>query len=220
MAMFQFMGGEIVLVTAGEAKRPMRDLPIAARYMYLLPVSFYLVAILFVGLNVNYLDPRMYHSHVSYYLDSRLEGIQTAARSPFVIVIENAGIKALPGFLDACFLFSALTAANSALYVSSRTLFTLALRSNIAAVRSTLGRTNNGHTPLAAITVSFIPGALAFLAVRSKKRAFQEVWRPDHCKSLQSLTAPLVAYSRLRALVYRANPLHLCCAMSSFPTVS
>lgn len=111
MAMFQFMGGEIVLVTAGEAKRPMRNLPIAARYMYLLPISFYLVAILFVGLNINYLDPRLYHSHISYYLHSRLKGIQTAARSPFVIAVENAGISTLPGFLDACYIFSALTAA-------------------------------------------------------------------------------------------------------------
>lgn len=105
------MGGEMVLVTAGEAKRPMRDLPIAARYMYLLPVSFYLVAALVVGLNIDYLDPRIYHSHVSYLADSRLVGIQTASRSPFVIAIENAGIRGLPGFLDACFIFSALTAA-------------------------------------------------------------------------------------------------------------
>ncbi|KAL8648294.1 MAG: hypothetical protein Q9210_005069 [Variospora velana] len=174
MAMFQFMGGEIALVTAGEAKRPMRDLPIAARYMYLLPISFYLVAILLVGLNVNYLDPRIYHPHISYYNNARLEGIQTAARSPFVIAVENAGIRVLPGFLDACFIFSALTAANTALYVSSRTLFTLAQRSTITFIRSSLGRTNNGHTPLAAIAVSFLPGALAFLAVRSRERAFQE----------------------------------------------
>ncbi|KAL8708758.1 MAG: hypothetical protein Q9220_006400 [cf. Caloplaca sp. 1 TL-2023] len=109
--MFQFMGGEIVLVTAGEAKRPMRDLPTAARYMYLLPSSFYLVAILLVGLNINYLDPRLYHAHASRLLESRLDGIQTAASSPFVIIIENAAIRALPGFLDACFIFSALTAA-------------------------------------------------------------------------------------------------------------
>ena len=111
--MFQFMGGEIVLVTAGEAKRPRRDLPTAARYMYLLPVGLYLVAILLVGLNVNYLDPRIYHSHISWYPKFRpqLDGIQTAFRSPFVIAIENAGIKVWPGFLDACFLFSALTAA-------------------------------------------------------------------------------------------------------------
>ena len=109
--MFQFMGGEIALVTAGEAKRPMRNLPIAARYMYLLPISFYLISILLVGLNIDYLDPRLYHSHVLYYVDSRLEGIQTATRSPFVIAVQNAGIKSLPGFLNACYLFSALTAA-------------------------------------------------------------------------------------------------------------
>ena len=111
--MFQFMGGEIVLATAGEAKRPRRDLPTAARYMYLLPIGFYLVAILLVGLNVNYLDPRIYHSHVTWYPESksRLEGITTAIRSPFVIAIENASIKVLPGFLDVCFLISSLTAA-------------------------------------------------------------------------------------------------------------
>ena len=112
LAMFQFMGGEIVLATAGEAKYPRRDLPTAARYMYLLPVGAYLIAILLVGLNVNYLDPRIYHPHITWFLESRLNGIQTAARSPFVIVVENAGIRALPGFLDACFLFSALTAAS------------------------------------------------------------------------------------------------------------
>lgn len=110
-AMFQFMGGEMALVTSGEAKRPMRDLPIAARYMYLLPINFYLVAMLFLGLNVNYLDPRLYHPHIGNIGPSRLQGLQTAAISPFVIAIEKAGIKVLPGFLDACFTFSALTAA-------------------------------------------------------------------------------------------------------------
>ncbi|KAI4244030.1 MAG: hypothetical protein L6R42_010584 [Xanthoria sp. 1 TBL-2021] len=65
--------------------------------------------------------------------------------------------------------------SNSALYVSSRTLFTLAQRSSSPRIRNTIGRTNNGHTPLAAITVSFLPGALAFLAVRAKEIAFQEL---------------------------------------------
>ena len=111
LAMFQFMGGEIVLATAGEAKRPRRDLPTAARYMYLLPVGFYLIAIVLVGVNINYLDPRIIHSHVEWYIKPRLEGISTALRSPFVIAIQNAGINGVPGFINACFLFSALTAA-------------------------------------------------------------------------------------------------------------
>ena len=112
IAMFQFMGGEMVLVTAAEAESPRRDLPTAARYMYTLPVSLYLVGILLVDLSVNYLDRRLLHPHVDYYLPGdRLDGMITAFRSPFVIVIQDAGIRVLPGFLNAGFLFSALTAA-------------------------------------------------------------------------------------------------------------
>lgn len=80
--------------------------------MYLLPVSFYLVAIFLVGICINYLDPRLPHPHVNYYPEgSFLDGITTATRSPFVIVIETAGIPGLPGFLNVAFIFSALTAA-------------------------------------------------------------------------------------------------------------
>ncbi|KAK0508794.1 hypothetical protein JMJ35_009070 [Cladonia borealis] len=143
MAMYQFMGGEMVLVTAAEAESPQRDLPPAARYMYRLP-------------------------------GDRLDGMTTALRSPFVIVIQDAGVRVLPGFLNAGFLFSAITAANSALYVSSRTLFFLARESSVERIKNTIGRTNNGHTPLTAIFVSFIPGALAFLVVGADKVSFQE----------------------------------------------
>ena len=112
ITMFQFMGGEMVLVTAAESESPRRDLPTAARYMYLLPVSFYLVGILLLGLCVNYLDPILVHPHIEYYpAGSRLRGITTGTRSPFIIVILTAGIHGLPGFLNAAFIFSALTAA-------------------------------------------------------------------------------------------------------------
>lgn len=70
------------------------------------------------------------------------------------------------------------TRSNSALYVSSRTLFFLARNSDFARVRNTIGRTNNGHTPLAAILVSFVPGLLAFLVVRASTTAFIEVLSP------------------------------------------
>lgn len=73
--------------------------------------------------------------------------------------------------------------SNSALYVSSRTLFFLAQKSDIKMVKNTLGRTNNGQTPLAAILVSFLPGGLAFLIVGADKVAFQEVRHPVHSDS-------------------------------------
>ncbi len=101
----------MALVTAGEAEAPRRDLPKAARYMYTLPVSFYLVGIFLVGLCINYQNPGLPHPHIGYDQGTRLDGIFTANRSPFVIVIQTAGIKVLPGFLNAAFLFSAFTAA-------------------------------------------------------------------------------------------------------------
>ena len=102
--MFQFMGGDIVLTTAAEAIHPRRDLPKAARFMYLLPVSFYIIAIILVGFNINYLDPRLVHPHID-------RELLTAKRSPFIIPIIDAGIRGLPGFFNACFMCSALTAA-------------------------------------------------------------------------------------------------------------
>lgn len=161
------MGGELVLVTAAEAKHPRKDLPKAARFMYLLPLCIYLVAIILVGINLNYLDPRLPHPHV----DGEL---LTAKRSPFVIPIIDAGIPGLPGFFNACFIFSALTAANSGLYASSRTLFTLARSSRYAKIRNSIGRTNNGGTPLLAIVVSFVPGLLAFLSTRAGRATYDE----------------------------------------------
>ena len=59
--------------------------------------------------------------------------------------------------------------------MSSRTLFFLARRSSFKGIRNTIGRTNNGHTPLAAISLSFVPGLLTFLIVGAAKTAFQEV---------------------------------------------
>ena len=45
-------------------------------------------------------------------------------------------------------------------------------------IKNTIGKTNNGHTPLTAIFVSFIPGTLAFLVVGADKLSFQEVRNP------------------------------------------
>lgn len=100
----------MVIVTAGEARSPRRDLPTAARYMYLLPMAFYLAGIFLVGLNVDFESKQLFHPHT---LPDELDKIdlRSTRQSPFVAVIVAAGIEVLPGFLNACFLFSALTAA-------------------------------------------------------------------------------------------------------------
>ena len=99
------MGGEMVIVTASEARNPRRDLPTAARYMYLVPIILNLVGILLVGLCTDYRNGALFRPHTA-------SDIHSTRQSPFVIAIVEAGITALPGFLNACFLFSSFTAAS------------------------------------------------------------------------------------------------------------
>ena len=75
---------------------------------------FYLLGTFCIGLLVPSNDPRL-----------KL-GSGTAASSPFVIAMNNAGIKALPSIINACLLTSAWSAASSDLYTSSRALYGLA----------------------------------------------------------------------------------------------
>jgi amino acid transporter len=97
------MGGDIVIVAAGEAESPRRDLPPAARYMYMAPICLYILGTFLVGFNVDYLDPNLYHTWAA------SNGL--GSHSPFILAVQKTTIKVLPGFLNGCFLFSAYTAA-------------------------------------------------------------------------------------------------------------
>jgi len=57
LAMFSVKGGEIVAMTAGEAKDPWRDVPLAMSFVYIVPLSLYPLTLLAAGANVNYADP-------------------------------------------------------------------------------------------------------------------------------------------------------------------
>ena len=51
-----------------------------------------------------------------------------ASASPFVAAIILAQIKVLPGILNGCILLFVFSAANSDLYIASRTIYGLALQ--------------------------------------------------------------------------------------------
>ncbi|MCJ1283638.1 Cationic amino acid transporter 2 [Xylographa opegraphella] len=157
LAMFACMGGDYVVVTAGEAESPRRDLPIAARFMYLVPISCYILASFLAGFNVNYMDPHLFHPWAS--------ANSSASNSPFIIALGYTTIKVLPTFLNGCFLFSAYTTGNTCLYISSRTLFAISQLYGNNFIKETLGKTNSGHTPMAAIIFCSLFGFLAFLGL-------------------------------------------------------
>jgi amino acid transporter len=140
-------------MTVGEAKNPWKDVPITMSFVYIVPLSIYPFAMLAAGANVNYADPQLpkIWARGGY-----------ATKSAFVIAAEESSLHALPKVLNGLFIISAYSTANTDLYAASRSVFMLSqqyLPNNIAKV---FGRTNNGHTPLAAILLC---SALGFLSL-------------------------------------------------------
>jgi len=97
-----------------------------------------------------------------------------AAASPFVVAIQNASIPGLshlsrgliflvlPGFLNACILLFVISAANSDLYICSRTLYALALGGSAPAI---LAKTDKRGVPIVSLGVCASFCCLAYLNV-------------------------------------------------------
>lgn len=151
-AAFSFIGTEIVAIAAGEAKNPRRNLPKAIKRVYVRILLFYIGGTAIIGLLVPSNDPRLELSSGN------------AASSPFVIAIENAGIKILPHIINACLLTSAWSAASSDLYTSSRALYGLAASGN--APKIFLKTLKNG-LPLVSIIFCALFSALAYMGISS-----------------------------------------------------
>jgi amino acid transporter len=119
-AAFSFIGTEIVAIAAGEAKNPRRNLPKAIKRVYIRILLFYIGGTIIIGLLVPSNNPELNLATVN----GIPTGIPTGnpSSSPFVIAIKQAGINALPSIVSACFLTSALSAASSELFTSSRAI--------------------------------------------------------------------------------------------------
>ena len=103
-------------------------------------------------------------SIIAPYDNPRLGSSSTAAASPFVIAIEEAGIKALPSIINACIITSAFSAGISDLFYSSRTLHSMAgggLAPRFFQITTPWG------CPWIATLTTWSISALAFLAVGS-----------------------------------------------------
>lgn len=118
-ATFSYGGSEMVVVAAGEAENPRRNIPKAVRRVFWRIAIFYVLAIFLVSMCVSAEDPRLLNA-----ISSSAPG---AAASPFVIAITNGGIPALPSIINAVILSSAWSAGNAFFYASTRILYATAL---------------------------------------------------------------------------------------------
>ncbi|KAH7009485.1 amino acid permease/ SLC12A domain-containing protein [Ilyonectria destructans] len=117
-ASFSYGGIELVAVAAGEAQNPRRNIPKAVRRTFWRILFFYILGSLAIGCIVPYNDNNL--------LSAQASGAPGAARSPWVIGIQKAGISGLPSIINAVILSSAISAANEWLFAGSRYLYALA----------------------------------------------------------------------------------------------
>lgn len=152
-AAFSYGGVEMVAVAAGEAEDPRRNIPKAVKRVFWRILFFYVLGTLAIGVLVPYNDEHL--------LSAIKTGASGAARSPWVIAINRAGIPVLPSIINAVILTSASSSANAFLYTGSRYLFALA--QNRQAPRFLLKCTKAG-VPLWCVLITAAFGLLTYMS--------------------------------------------------------
>ena len=139
--MFSFMGTEIVTIAAAESKNPGQQITKATNSVIWRIGLFYLLSIFIVVSLVPWNDPTL------------------AAVGSYQTVLERMGIPNAKLIVDIVVLIAVTSCLNSALYTSSRMLYSLSKRGDAPAAAK---RTNAAGTPYWAVMMS--TGA-AFVAV-------------------------------------------------------
>jgi yeast amino acid transporter len=115
-AAFAFSGTELIGLTAAECEDPRKTLPRATKQVFWRITIFYMISLFLIGLIVPYTNPQLLNSTSSVDIKA----------SPFVIAIQNAGIKIVPSIFNTVILISVLSVGNSSTYGSTRTICALA----------------------------------------------------------------------------------------------
>jgi amino acid transporter len=120
-ASFTIVGPEYISMVAAEAKRPTVYIKAAFKTVYYRFVVFFIVGALAVGIVCAYNDSALREI----YFGNGSSG--SAAASPYVIAMENLGVKGLPHVVNFLILTSIFSAGNTYTYCATRALYSLAL---------------------------------------------------------------------------------------------
>lgn len=164
---FSVQGFFTVAVTAAENKDLDKDesIKLGTRKISLRVIVLYTLVVFTSGLNVPYDDPNL--------RDYSINSIRRGEYSAIIIACVRNKVRGWPHFLNAFFIFSALSTGINALYISSRLLHALANIRNVwpeaawaDSFKSRLEKTSDKGVPVAAVFFSWMFGFLGFLAVK------------------------------------------------------
>jgi AAT family amino acid transporter len=153
MAIFSFVGVEVIAVTAGEAKDPRTAVPRAMRTMVFRLIVFYFLAISIMIAVVPWINA----------------GAKEISQSPFVLVFDHVGIAYAAGIMNFVVMTAALSSMNTNLYLTSRMIFSLS-RNDYAP--EALGKLSKNGTPVNALLLSSLGVATAALIAKFSPLAY------------------------------------------------
>ena len=157
LTLTSYMGIEIVGVTAGEARQPAKTIPRAMRTVIVRLILCYVLSIT-VMLAMTPWDK----------MGSGLTG------SPFVFAFRSAGIPYAAGIMNLVVIAAALSSANTNLYLTSRTLFSLSRDGYIPQALGRLGRNGVPYLALLLSTAGMVAAIL--LAIFAPSHAFLSLY--------------------------------------------
>jgi amino acid transporter, AAT family len=150
VAIFSFLGIEMVAVAAGEAKEPEKSIGRAFKTTMGRLFIFYICTLAVMLALVPWTEAG-------------------TSKSPFVQAMEAVHIPGAAGIINFVVLVAALSAINSQIYIASRMMFSLARAGHAPKI---LGKVSSKGTPVYAMALSFSGVILAFVLSIIYKESF------------------------------------------------
>ncbi|KAH7100732.1 amino acid permease/ SLC12A domain-containing protein [Auriculariales sp. MPI-PUGE-AT-0066] len=122
-ASFAYGGTESLGITAGETSNPSKTLPRVVKMVFWRILLFYILSVLFIGLNVPWTWPDL--------------STKSATTSPFTITFQRIGSNVAGSFMNTVVLTSVLSAGNHAMFAGTRVLYSLSVARQAPAFFST-----------------------------------------------------------------------------------
>lgn len=112
---FAYGGTEVSGIASAETANPVKSIPSAVRQAFWRILMFFVVAVLFMTLLVSSNNPNIGNT-------------ASGSGSPFIAAIKQTGIRALPSVFNAVIICSVIGVSNAAVYASTRTITSLAIK--------------------------------------------------------------------------------------------
>ncbi|KAG0084975.1 hypothetical protein BGZ93_000916 [Podila epicladia] len=150
VAGFSFQGTELIGIAAGESENPRKNVPKAIKQVFWRILLFYIFSIFIIGLVIPYNDPNL--------LGTGSVDKAAVAVSPFTLVLQKA-FQPASHIMNAVILITVLSAGNSGMYASTRTLFMLARDGKAPAI---FARVNSRGIPMESLAFTTLIAGLSF----------------------------------------------------------